>query len=271
MDVTIRKTQTDLARIQAKLYDDAAAAALLLQAYLGPDSVVSFVADSPTSSIPGSLIGVSPTQTVVIISGTTNQQQFAFQFLYFASGPINYGTMATSAQYWSAANAIDTRMIAAGVTLDKPLTIVGHSYGGAAATVLAGQILVANPDADVSLLTFGAPRAGDQRLYDLVDRIPSAHIVAVGDPVAALPPEGYELYPWFLVAPAPLYAQWSTMAKPKETLLVSPDGTITPGNPSLVNQASVWSAILAALSFDPLPVYAPHLMDYYYDRLKSIP
>jgi len=205
------------------------------------------------------------------VSGTTNQQHFAFQFLYFASGPINYGPMSTSAQYWSAANVIGDRMIADGVDLSKPITLVGHSYGGATATVLAAQIRYANPTADLQLVTFGAPRAGDSRLYALTDPLPQVNLAAVNDPVSALPPQGYELYPWFLVAPSPLYNQWATMAKPRSTLILSADGALVPGDPALVTAGSTWSAIQAALAADPLPTYFTHLMGFYAAALKATP
>lgn len=271
IDVSQRATMSTLADIQELLYTDAAAAATMLLAYLGEGATVSFVADSPTSVIPGSLIGVSPTQTVVMVSGTTDQQQFAFQFLYFLTGPVDFGNMSTNVQYWAAANAINNRATLAGVDLTKPITLVGHSYGGAAATVLAAQIRFAHPDADIQLMTYGAPRSGDSRMYQLIAGIPQVNLAAVNDPVTALPPQGYELYPWFLVVPAPLYNQWAIVSRPTSVLILQADGTLTQGDPSLVTGGSVWSAIQAALAADPLPIYFTHLMGFYAAALKQVP
>jgi len=269
VSISDRETMVELAAIQHILYLDAAAAALALSNLLGPDSTVSFVADSPTSSFSGSLIGISPTQVVVMSSGTTNQQQYAFQFLYGATGPTDYGTYSTNAQWFANAAELNTRMTAAGVDLSKPITLVGHSYGGATVNVLAAQILQANPTANLQILTTGTPRSGDQRLYDLIETRPTVNIVADGDPVASIPPVGVELYPFFLFAPAPLYAQWSTIAKPRSVLMIDIDGNLREGNPYLLSYASISNAVMAAIALDPQPVYAPHLSSYYLFVLKK--
>jgi len=267
-----RPTVAQLASIQEQLYIDAAAAALMLQQLLGDGSSVSFVADSPTSSYSGSLIGISPTQVVVMSSGTTNQQQYAFQLLYGGLGPTDYGTYSTNAQWFANAAVLNDRMVAAGVDLSKPITFVGHSYGGATVTVLAAQVLNAHPGAEIQVLTLGSPRAGDQRLYNLVETRPGVNVVAVGDPVSAIPPVGLELYPWFLLAPSPLYAQWATIAKPRSTWVIDDFGNMVQGDPYLLSYANVYNAALAAIAVDPQPVYANHLASYYALQLgKPLP
>jgi len=268
VSISDRATITELARIQEALYNDAAGAAVMLSILLGPDSVVSFVPDSPTSSFSGSLIGISPTQTIVMSSGTTNQQQFAFQFLYGASGPTDYGSFSTNAQWFANATELNNRMVAAGVDLSKPITFVGHSYGGATVNVLAGQILLAHPNAELQIFTTGTPRSGDQRLYDLIETRPIVNVVADGDPVASIPPVGVELYPFFLFAPAPLYAQWQTVAKPRNVLMIDGEGNLREGNPYLLSYSTISQAVMAAIALDPQPVYANHLSGYYYGVLK---
>lgn len=271
LDVNQRRTMSQLADIQAILYNDPAAAALLLQQLLGVGSVVSFVADSPTSPYSGSLIGISDTQQVVMSSGTTNQQQWAAQLLYGSAGPQSFGLYSTNAQWWANANTLITRMLAAGYDPAKPTTYVGHSYGGATVQVIAAQQLLFRPDADIQILTFGSPRAGDTRLYGIIDKVPQVHIAAVGDPLTAIPPVGLELLPFALLAPAPLYAQWSTIGRPREVMNLDDLGNLTPGNPSLFNYANIYNAVLAAIAVNPLPIYSAHLMGYYADKLKELP
>jgi len=267
-----RATLATLATIQAELYGDAASAAILLQAFMGPNSVVSFVADSPTSPYSGSLIGISPTQTIVMSSGTTNQQQYAFQLLYGALGPTDYSTYSTNAQWFANAQVLNDRMVAAGVDLSKPITLVGHSYGGATVTVLAAQILQANPTAELQLFTTGSPRAGDQRLYDIVETRPNVNVISAGDPVASVPPVGAELYPFALVAPAPLYAQWATIAKPRVTWIIDDQGNMVQGDNYILSYASIYNAVSAAIALDPQPLYANHLSIYYRAQLdKPLP
>jgi len=271
IDVTQRRYQSLLANIQELLYTDAAAAALLLQLLLGPDSVVSFVADSPTDPLSGSLVGISPTQQVVMSSGTTNQQQWTAQLLYGGLGLTSYGMYSTNAQWHNNAIALIARMNAAGIDPTKPLIITGHSYGGATAQVVAAELMIFHPAAPVQLLTFGSPRAGDSRLYALVAELTQVHVAAEGDPLTAIPPVGAELYPFFLFAPAPLYAQWAQVSKPRSVLLLAADGSLRTGDPALVSYANVYNAVFAAIGLDPLPVYASHLMSYYADKIKPLP
>lgn len=268
VDVTERSWQALLADVQETLYEDAAAAAVMLTNILGPDSTVTFLADSPTSPLSGYLIGISPTQQVVLSSGTTNQQQWTGQLLYGALGPTPYGMYATNAQWQANAQALITAMNVAGVDPAKPLILTGHSYGGATVQVVAAEILIAHPQAPIQLLTFGAPRAGDTRLYAIIHDLPQVHFASVGDPIPAIPPVGVELYPWFLVAPGPLYSQWSSVGKPRAVALLNNDGTVSFGDPYLFSYANAYNAALAGIAADPLPVYAAHLMSYYADRLK---
>lgn len=270
-DITDRPTVSFLADIQAILYNNPAAAAALLEIYLGPGSTVTVVADDPLSPYSGSLIGISPTQQVIMSSGTTNEQQWAFQLLYAGLGLTDYGTYSTNAQWYANAVVLNNRATTAGVDLSKPITLVGHSYGGATVLVLAGQILNAHPGADIQVLTFGSPRAGDNRLGALLKPIPQANIVAVGDPIGGLPPTGRDLYPFFLLVPGPLYAAYAAVADNGSPLLMAADGSLVQGDPTLFNYSLAYSAVLSAVLGDPQPIYSNHLMGFYADKLKPPP
>jgi len=269
VDVNDGHTQSQLADIQEMLYNDAALAATMLQAFLGPGSTVSYVADG-SGPYSGSLIGISPTQQVIMSSGTTNQQQWAFQLLYAGLGMTDYSTYSTNAQWFANAVVLNDRAVAAGIDLNKPITIVGHSYGGATALVLAGQILTAHPSADLAVLTYGAPRAGDSRLASLLKPIPQANIVAIGDPIGGLPPTGLDLLPFSLFVPGPLFDAYAQVANNGASYILPADGPLVQGDPTFFNWTLVNNAVLAAAIGNPQPTYAAHLMGYYADKLKLL-
>src|SRR5262249_30650709 len=64
--------------------------------------------------------------------------------------------------------------------------LVGHSLGGALATVLAGLLTVIGME-PAEVVTFGAPRAGMQPLVDVLQHIPIRQYVYGADPVPHVP------------------------------------------------------------------------------------
>lgn len=270
-DISQRSIMTRIASFQDLLYTDAAAAAVALQAYMGPDATVSFVADDPSSAIPGSLIGISPREQIVIISGTTTQAQLVFQLLYGIVGVVDYGRYATIAQWQIAADAITTRMNAAGVDLSKPIVLVGHSYGGAVASLIAASIRFSHPTADVSLLTFGAPLPGDQRVADLLRPIRQIHLATTTDPVPASPPTGVWLLPFFLLAPAPLYNRWALVSGDRPITLLDPSGLMVEGQPWIVSFPILSDLATTAIAGAGYPSLPGHEIKYYLQLLAAVP
>lgn len=268
--VTDRPTAAQLANIADVLYTDAAGAAAMLLNLMGPTATVSFVADSG-STIPGSLIGTSPTQTIVIVSGTSNYQQLALQWLYGTMGITDMGGFSTMSLWFDASSVIADRMNLHGVDTTKPITFVGHSYGGAVGTVLAGRMVYTNPAVDVSILTWGMPRPGDARLYALLQGAPQVHYANEGDPVPALPPTGLELLPFALVVPAPFIQRWEQVQPLPSQVVLAADGTATPTQAPPVNYGVIWAAVNAAVAGTPLGAIFEHQIGVYYDRLKLKP
>jgi pimeloyl-ACP methyl ester carboxylesterase len=80
---------------------------------------------------------------------------------------------------------------AAALDPNGKMVFVGHSLGGATATVLAGQVAAADPTGakKVEVVTFGAPPAlyGDSFEKSLKDRIAVRNVVNPDDPVTTIP------------------------------------------------------------------------------------
>mmetsp|Transcript_52554 Transcript_52554/g.132179 ORF Transcript_52554/g.132179 Transcript_52554/m.132179 type:complete len:685 (+) Transcript_52554:88-2142(+) len=69
------------------------------------------------------------------------------------------------------------------------LLVVGHSLGGALATVAAADLHAAFPNSTIELFTFGAPRAGNLKFVQLVEEAVSTsfRVVNGSDPVPQVP------------------------------------------------------------------------------------
>lgn len=269
-DITDLGTQIDLATISDVFYDNPTAAGILLQTFMGPGAVITVVPNSD-SIYPGSIIGVSATQTVVIVSGTSNFQQFALQWLDGTSGIVDVSGFSTIQLWFDASSVIRDRMNDAGVPVDKPITFVGHSYGGATSAVLTSRILQANPDANIALLTFGMPRPGDSRLIESIRPAIQINYANAADPVPTLPPTAAEL-PWIVgLVPILLLSKWNQVSPPSNQIILFADGTQTPGNPSLVNYGPTYFALVAAAGGDPIDPIAAHEMKAYLQRLLLSP
>jgi pimeloyl-ACP methyl ester carboxylesterase len=101
-----------------------------------------------------------------------------------------------------AAVAVRPRILAAlapHLAAGRKITYVGHSLGGALATVLALHTRIMHPQSRVSLVTYGSPRVGDRRFARLFDEQVSESIRIVAtfpckgrtyaDAVATVPPK----------------------------------------------------------------------------------
>jgi triacylglycerol lipase len=78
----------------------------------------------------------------------------------------------------------------------KPIILTGHSLGAAVATLLAVELHLRNPSADISLVTFGSPKVGDStftkpfneskikscRIFNSLDHIPQLPPALLGIP-----------------------------------------------------------------------------------------
>jgi len=71
----------------------------------------------------------------------------------------------------------------------KPFLVLGHSLGGAIATLAAADLRVENSTNPIELWTFGSPRLGNTRFAEFVDRSTTGswRIVNRRDPVPHLP------------------------------------------------------------------------------------
>lgn len=266
IDVQSRDWQIRFAAVQSLLYTDATAATALLQGYLGPTATITTRADG-AGIIPGTLIAVMPEQTIVVVSGTSNNFQRVTQALYIGNGLVNVGPFSTSLLWWQATTPVITRMDLAGVPSDKPITLVGHSYGGVIATLIAARLTIHQPDRNIQLLTFGMPKPGDARLSDILQTVRQTHIANEGDGVASIPATLGEILPANLGSTPWLQGQWGVFRRPVGQIVLAPDGTRTTSPESLVSLEQLIDWVKKAVAGTPIAPIADHDIDVYLSRL----
>jgi len=226
IDVRQPEYQSQFATILAYLYTDPDRAGQLLQQLLGPGSVVTIVPNS-ASTLPGYLIGVQGNTTVVVVSGTSNPQQFALQGLLMFAGPRDQGGYSTVPLWQAAANNVQAGVRGSTADQTGPVFLIGHSYGGATATILAAQYVRNQPDRPVQLLTFGSPLPGDGRLVGILRDTPQVNFVNAGDPVTAVPPTGRVATGLQALIPPGILLGWEQWAYPSARVGLAADGTRT--------------------------------------------
>lgn len=269
-DVGNRAVQTLLARVQELLYDDPPGAALLVQELVGPDALVTVVADD-AGVIPGSLIAVTDGYGLVVVSGTGNYQQLALQIALGIAPAVNFGRYSTSVLWQLAALDVHRRVDASTIDPSKPIILVGHSYGGAVGCLLASEYRIGRPGREISLLTFGMPKPGDFRLHDILSTVRQVHIVNRGDPVPSLPPSAQDLAGITVLVPADLLRAWFAMIQPESRRLLSALGDLVESTGPSFTFADLWAIVAEIVATGTLPTFVNHTIEEYRARLQLAP
>lgn len=265
-NVQSREFQIQMAVAMDLLSTDPAQAVTFLEGIYGPDAVVTIV-DVNGGLLPASIIVKLPTQSIVLVGPTTSNTQLAWQAIYVANPVINVGPFGTSPFWWAASFAVGQRIQTAGVDPDKPITLVGYSYGGAVATTLAARYHIGKPDRIINLLTFGMPRPGNQQLIDSLEGINQVHLVNDNDPVGSLPPQPGELLPVNLGAASWMFSQYLPWQKPRGTVVLFPDGSTQDTQQSTVLYSALFGIVSDAVLGNPFDPGQPHEIKEYLARL----
>lgn len=225
-DLTDCHTQVKMANVQELMYgSDGSAAASQMAAYY-PGATITVVPNT-TGPIPGTLIATIQGHTIVVISGTTNPLQWAIQGFSGAVGLIDFGTYSTLLAWRIASDAISNRVMDATVDSTGPVSLIGHSYGGAVACILAARYRLAQPFRSIQLLTFGCPKPGDSRLAELISTVRQTHFVNDDDPVTYLPPSGPDLGTLAAITPTILIGRWRDYSRPTNRVALDTNGNRT--------------------------------------------
>jgi len=267
-DIQDRGDQLILINMIIALYADVDAAVNLVQLYMGPRAtVIGFPDDA--SDVPGIVIGQREDYNLVILTGTSNFWQASLYSLYSTIPLVPFADFHTNLQWRIAASAEAVRLSAAGVDWSKKTVLIGHSYGGAIATNLAGSSLGVDPNRQIDVLTFGGATPGDLLLKQLMRRARYVRISNVGDPVPSLPPNLTEYAPYLNVLIPGLIFAWNDYRQPLGQLRLDQDGNVFEDEDSTFSIGYLARAIASAIGGPALPTEFAHLSAEYARRLQA--
>lgn len=203
-----------------------------------------YTQENDATLMPGYIVADNPDWAMVIVSGTTNFNQYMQQALGSLApggrGTPAGNTYATSNVYEDAGRVIANR-VRQFIDFGKKVLVIGHSYGGCAAHVATAKLGDSADEYQIYLATFGAPRSGDLRLHDIVSRVAEgvANVINDGDPVPRFPIwTSSALAAAFPLAPFNVWGYWSNNPN---RLGLRIDGTMY-ANPSsyITTDLAVW-------------------------------
>jgi len=263
-----------MANVLQLQYTDMDAALAALIAWGGAGTVGVSVPNS-ASLIPGTCIAWGRDTLVVVISGTSNHLQAATQVQDVLNGMIPTAYYSTLQLWEVAAQAILTRIATTADVTQRRVLLVGHSYGGAVASLVAARFAIHRPEVPLQLLTMGGPKPGDSRLAAILLRLKTLGLVVDGDPVPYCPPIASDLPDIFrllLLVDPPTYSamfrRLELFARPPNQLRILADGSLV----SLVMQPTgqeVFQRLIAELfQGSALTGIAAHAASEYFARLS---
>lgn len=262
LDLLDCHVQAAMANIQELLYQgDGFAAAVALLA-LVPGATITRVPNS-ASVTPGSLIAVRGDQTTIVVSGTTNFQQWALQAMFGAAGAFDYGMYSALALWHDASTVVLDRILVAGASTTGPIRLVGHSYGGAVASIMAARYRLGIAARDMQLLTFGCPHPGDSRLASILDDVTSVHLSNHDDPVTYIPPSGPALALIAWMIPTVVQNRWGVYHPPPGRVRLSETGVRSAVSEPESVYPFLFRLVTAYLaSQQPEAIYAHNMWEY---------
>jgi hypothetical protein len=192
--------------------------------FLGPSATVNV--HTQANLMPSVTTVITPYFSVAVVDGTRDFQQLALQAFQSISRPTNHGAFGTLPLWYEASSWIHSKLTQDGAPGNGPVFLCGHSYGAAAALVLAGRYRNWNSSRTINYLTFGCPKIGDTRLVELVRQCAGTDLANDNDIVTVVPPDYATLLPVMIALGMPNLAVWADWIRPPNQLRQDADGTL---------------------------------------------
>ena len=221
-----------------------------------------------TPFLPAVVTIIHPEFSVIILDGTRNFQQFALQALYAQIRPTNIGIFGTNRFWYSASTWATAWLENDGADPAKPILLVGHSYGGAVAQILAARYRAWRPEREIRYLTYGSPKPGDQRLIDLLRQCQGISLANDNDIVTVLPPDRLTLIPVVAALALPVLFLLENWKRPANQLLLREDGSAFTNESVLLDFDTLLAIMIRVIAQEPLDVIIGHSSGEYVARLS---
>ena len=234
---------------------------------VGPEASVTF---HPGNALyPNVVTVIHPSFAVVVSNGTATYQQAALQPFQAIVGPVNYGAVGTLPLWYASATRLNALLTMVGYDINKPLMLVGHSYGGASVALLAARYRAFSPLREMAILTFGMPKPGNRAVETLLQQIDGMHLANDTDFVPALPPDRAGITPVSITLGNTTIFIWDNWFRPPDQWRMDADGSLTPNSGPFLDYTTLLSYTVLALANLPIPTIEPHRILEYRDRIRA--
>lgn len=237
------------------------------QLLLGPSVVTTFHGEA--GIFPAMVTVISPEFSIAVVTGTTSYQQLALQGFFGLTGPQNVGRFSCNLVHYACSQYIHDTLVSDGALPAVPVFLVGHSYGGVSAHVLAGRYRFGLPARTIRTLTFGDPKPGDNRLHELLAAVPGIALHNTEDFVTILPPDLVNIFPVSValgLVALLLMDRWEY--SPNRTMM-DEAGALFPNQSTAISTATLTNYVLRAQANLPLGVIFQHAIPVYRERILA--
>ena len=251
--------------IAAMYEDDGATVGTMLYQLLGPEAVVKF--HEAVGLMPAVTTVCTDKITIIVMDGTRTFQQIALQGLTSLTRPTNQGPFGTVPIWWAASQWAHNIAMADGQIAGTPVFLVGHSYGGAAALVLAARYRVASADRLIRFLTYGCPKPGDQRLRTLLETCEGINLCNDNDLITVFPPDAETLTPVIAALGAPQLGVWVNYKRPPNQVKQFDNGQLDPNDLDVTDFSTMLNIATRVLLDEDIAFISGHVIAEYLRRI----
>ena len=239
----------------------------LFVAWLGPEYVVTV--RPAAGDLPSIATIIGPDLSLAIMDGTRRFQTLALQGFYGLTGPQNFGIYGTDPIWYAASTYIHLCLVADGANLANPVMLVGHSYGAAAALLLAARYRHAQAGRAIHCFTIGAPKPGDARLNDTLQTCAVFNLANDNDFITILPPNLFNLAPVVALLGNLGFDPFLLWDDVRQQTSMLEDGTLRPNVAPIMSTVTLAGFCVDAIAHLQIPTQTPHLTTEYARRILA--
>lgn len=221
-----------------------------------------------TDTMPAFACVITTRWSLVIIQGTETNTQLAMQVVSSFSPGVNIGIGSTMPLWYQASTYVSEKLAEEGALANRPIMIVGYSYGGAVAHLLSARYRHASPTRPIRFLTFASPKPGDARLVNLMRECEGISIANDNDIVPSCPPDRGTIAPFAGFLLYPLLLLWDNWERPPNQARLDADGTLHPNGVSTLDYHTIVRILENIVQAESLDVTHEHRLPQYIARFQ---